>query len=123
MQEVFWHLGSGILNLAYKGAIYDESVVLGKSTSENDNIDVFHETANKLNITRLILRPQINDSLKNALGDYCVGALKDVMVTFLPAKGSGKSKPGDVPQELKVDAKMDWLKKFLPVEVAMCPPG
>ena len=42
MQEVFWQLGSKILNLTHKGAIFDASVKLHESNSENDNLDILH---------------------------------------------------------------------------------
>ena len=43
------------------------------------------------------------------------------MATFFAGEDSGEIKSGDVIKELQTEAKMDWLEKFLPVEVATCP--
>lgn len=120
VQDIFWHLGEEVLNLAYKGSIYDQSVKLNDPTSEDDNLDILHETATKLNIISPILRPQIKDSLANAIGDYCVGALKDVMATFLPTHRRGDAETSGSAHKIVADKKMDWLKKFLPVSVVVC---
>ena len=113
-------IGSHILNLAHKNTIYDSKVALKEPGSEDDNLDVLHETAIKLNIIRPILRPKINESLTNALSEHCVGALNDVMATFVPVKHSGGKKAGGA-KALEVEGKMDWLKKFMPAKVVMRP--
>ena len=95
---------SEILNLAHNGAIYDPTVALKEPGPEGNYLDVSHETANKLNIIRPILRPQIHESLTNALSEHCVGAMGDVMATFLPAKHIGDTKSCEA-KSLELDGK------------------
>ena len=116
MQDVFWHLGSQILNLAHKGTIFEQSIKLNAKDGDEDNLDILHATANKLNIIRPILRPKIKESLTSILKGRCADALKDVMATFIPCKKQDSKRAGNGENDLKMEKEMEWLMKLIPSE-------
>ena len=54
-----WHLGASLLNLVYKGTIFDNDITLHPADSTEDNFDIIMDTSGKICIMKPIMRPHI----------------------------------------------------------------
>ena len=114
LQAGFWNLGTQLMGVLRKNTLFADKPLIHPEESEEDNFDLVYETAEKIDILRPILRPQLLMPLLNEIETNCVQILKQTLDTFLPnekivpetqPEGKTVEKAEDVP---------DWLKKFMP---------
>ena len=54
-----WHLGASLLNLAYRGAIFDNDITFRPEDSTEDDFDIILDASEKICIRKPIIRPHI----------------------------------------------------------------
>ena len=81
-KEGFWNIGTSILNLVHKGAIFDTEVKLHPIESDEDNFDIALDTAGKISILQPIMRPAILSPIMEELRSQCEQVLEQTLNTF-----------------------------------------
>ena len=116
IQDGFYDLRTRILEIAYKGALFDEAMAIRPGDSDGDNFDIAMDTSGKLSILRPVLRSEILDPMITEVRSRRIAGLDDALNTFYPIpedtdKDSSHASNLDPEKHKKMPS---WLQKWAP---------
>ena len=112
MRSGFLSIGNSLLNLAYKGTVFDNSLPPHKDDEESDNFDVVLDTAEKISILRPILAPNLLKPLITEIRRHCKIVLRHTLESFKP-QVDRKLDPKTVKKKKTTSDAPSWLAKFV----------